>query len=134
MSSHVYILRLAGSVNKQLSGYRLLKGYLQKYGLCKNRLMFNFFPPLPDKTIVSYFSVYNPLLFTPWTAWCRVYNECGLYECGLCPNLLIIMVKFLLPYVVNVLFFLYFTDRNQVEIAATGGGWPLHTYPTLTVS
>ena len=35
-------------------------------------------------------------------------------------------------------FFLYLTDRSShsatLELAATGGGWPLHTYPTLTVS
>ena len=28
---------------------------------------------------VPNFSVYNPLLFTPWKAWCGVYNKCGIY-------------------------------------------------------
>ena len=64
--------------------------------------------------LVLYFSVYNPLLFTPWKAWCGVYNECGLYivEVLNCKRtFFILVVKCLLISHLIALFFLLYCTR-----------------------
>ena len=79
--------------------------------------------------LYKYFSVYNPLLFTPWKAWCRLYNECRLYIVVVrnCKRTFFYIFKSLLPYIasnINALFFLYFTkgSRHWGTWELAGGG------------
>ena len=63
---------------------------------------------------LPYFSVYNRLLFTPWKAWCGVYNECGYTLLKSQFFQILIMVKFLLPYI---------TSKCVFRTSRTGAKW-----------